>query len=92
MCLNFLHIFNWITSVFLLFYFFIFVCLDEVGCVDPEECQRICESSVGCSNIAYPKLVVELMPVGKAELNLLRQGEAPGRSHKGYICPPQIRI
>ncbi|XP_041913765.1 sodium/glucose cotransporter 4 isoform X2 [Alosa alosa] len=37
---------------------------DEVGCVDPVECQRICESSAGCSNIAYPKLVVELMPAG----------------------------
>ncbi|XP_036377112.1 sodium/glucose cotransporter 4 [Megalops cyprinoides] len=37
---------------------------DEVGCVVPEECQRICEAAVGCSNIAYPKLVVELMPVG----------------------------
>uniref|UniRef100_A0AAY4EZR4 Sodium/glucose cotransporter 4 n=1 Tax=Denticeps clupeoides TaxID=299321 RepID=A0AAY4EZR4_9TELE len=37
---------------------------DEVGCVDPAECQRICGVTVGCSNIAYPKLVVELMPVG----------------------------
>ncbi|KAI5095110.1 sodium/glucose cotransporter 4 [Silurus meridionalis] len=38
--------------------------LDEVGCVDPNECFKICGVSVGCSNIAYPKLVVELMPVG----------------------------
>uniref|UniRef100_A0A8C1PDP2 Solute carrier family 5 member 9 n=1 Tax=Cyprinus carpio TaxID=7962 RepID=A0A8C1PDP2_CYPCA len=38
--------------------------LDEVGCVDPEECMKICGASVGCSNIAYPKLVVELMPMG----------------------------
>ncbi|CAB1324414.1 unnamed protein product [Coregonus sp. 'balchen'] len=37
---------------------------NEVGCVDPIECQRICGATVGCSNIAYPKLVVELMPVG----------------------------
>ncbi|XP_043103567.1 sodium/glucose cotransporter 4 isoform X2 [Puntigrus tetrazona] len=37
---------------------------NEVGCVDPEECMKICGASVGCSNIAYPKLVVELMPVG----------------------------
>ncbi|PWA22438.1 hypothetical protein CCH79_00020482 [Gambusia affinis] len=36
---------------------------DEVGCVDPALCQRICGASVGCSNIAYPKLVVELMPI-----------------------------
>ncbi|XP_069119421.1 sodium/glucose cotransporter 4-like isoform X3 [Argopecten irradians] len=37
---------------------------DEVGCVDPEECSRICDNPVGCSNIAYPKLVLELLPVG----------------------------
>ncbi|KAL2090087.1 hypothetical protein ACEWY4_014775 [Coilia grayii] len=37
---------------------------DEVGCVDPVECKRICGSSAGCSNIAYPKLVMELMPAG----------------------------
>lgn len=57
----------------LLFFNFYFVCLDEVGCVDPAECQRICESALGCTNIAYPKLVIELMPVGKVVLNLLRQ-------------------
>ncbi|NXQ44559.1 SC5A9 protein, partial [Catharus fuscescens] len=37
---------------------------DEVGCVHPEECKRICGAAVGCSNIAYPKLVIELMPDG----------------------------
>ncbi|XP_075866895.1 sodium/glucose cotransporter 4 [Microcebus murinus] len=37
---------------------------DEVGCVDPDICQRICGVRVGCSNIAYPKLVMALMPVG----------------------------
>uniref|UniRef100_H9GEJ0 Sodium/mannose cotransporter SLC5A10 n=1 Tax=Anolis carolinensis TaxID=28377 RepID=H9GEJ0_ANOCA len=37
---------------------------DDVGCVDPGECARICGSEVGCSNIAYPKLVMELMPSG----------------------------
>ncbi|NXR19100.1 SC5A9 protein, partial [Cinclus mexicanus] len=37
---------------------------DEVGCVDPEMCKRICGAAVGCSNIAYPKLVIELMPDG----------------------------
>ncbi|TSN76552.1 Sodium/glucose cotransporter 4 [Bagarius yarrelli] len=36
----------------------------EVGCVDPEKCFKICGATVGCSNIAYPKLVMELMPVG----------------------------
>ncbi|XP_003364431.2 sodium/glucose cotransporter 4 [Equus caballus] len=37
---------------------------DEVGCVDPDVCQRVCGVPVGCSNIAYPKLVMGLMPVG----------------------------
>ncbi len=46
--------------------------LDEVGCVDPDECMKICGASVGCSNIAYPKLVVELMPVGMTTLYFIR--------------------
>uniref|UniRef100_A0A2R9AP17 Sodium/mannose cotransporter SLC5A10 n=1 Tax=Pan paniscus TaxID=9597 RepID=A0A2R9AP17_PANPA len=37
---------------------------DDVGCVVPSECLRACGAEVGCSNIAYPKLVVELMPIG----------------------------
>uniref|UniRef100_A0A3Q3DNV3 Sodium/mannose cotransporter SLC5A10 n=1 Tax=Hippocampus comes TaxID=109280 RepID=A0A3Q3DNV3_HIPCM len=37
---------------------------DTVGCVDPEECVRVCGAEVGCSNIAFPKLVIELMPSG----------------------------
>ncbi|XP_073936294.1 sodium/glucose cotransporter 4 isoform X1 [Castor canadensis] len=37
---------------------------DEVGCVDPNVCQSVCGARVGCSNIAYPKLVMALMPVG----------------------------
>lgn len=28
------------------------------------ECQKICDNPVGCSNIAYPKLVLELLPYG----------------------------
>lgn len=39
---------------------------DAVACVDPEECTRVCGAAVGCSNIAYPKLVVELMPSGRS--------------------------
>ncbi|XP_021354634.1 sodium/glucose cotransporter 4-like [Mizuhopecten yessoensis] len=38
---------------------------DEVACVDPDECMRICDNPTGCSNIAYPKLVLELLPTGK---------------------------
>merc|ERR1719195_1282403 len=37
---------------------------DEVACADPEECLRICGSRSGCTNIAFVKLVTELMPVG----------------------------
>lgn len=39
---------------------------DEVGCVDPDVCKRICGARVGCSNIAYPKLVIALMPTGES--------------------------
>ena len=37
---------------------------DEVGCVDPEVCFAICQNPVSCSNIAFPKLVLGIMPVG----------------------------
>ncbi|XP_062966316.1 sodium/mannose cotransporter SLC5A10 isoform X3 [Cynocephalus volans] len=37
---------------------------DDVGCVVPSECLRACGAEIGCSNIAYPKLILELMPVG----------------------------
>ncbi|XP_069120112.1 sodium/mannose cotransporter SLC5A10-like [Argopecten irradians] len=37
---------------------------DEVACADPDECMRICENPVGCSNIAYPKMILELLPDG----------------------------
>ncbi|XP_034048760.1 sodium/glucose cotransporter 1 [Thalassophryne amazonica] len=43
---------------------------DEVACVDPVECEKYCDASVGCSNIAYPKLVVDLMPDGLRGLML----------------------
>ncbi|KAM8854025.1 sodium/glucose cotransporter 2 [Synchiropus picturatus] len=43
---------------------------DEVGCVVPELCQQVCGTGVGCSNIAYPKLVVSIMPSGLRGLML----------------------
>ncbi|XP_017346276.1 sodium/glucose cotransporter 2 isoform X1 [Ictalurus punctatus] len=43
---------------------------DEVGCVVPDECKRVCGTEVGCSNIAYPKLVVSIMPSGLRGLML----------------------
>ncbi|XP_038675442.1 sodium/myo-inositol cotransporter 2 isoform X1 [Scyliorhinus canicula] len=37
---------------------------DEVACADADTCRRICGNQVGCSDIAYPKLVMELLPRG----------------------------
>ncbi|XP_064009414.1 sodium/myo-inositol cotransporter 2 isoform X3 [Pogoniulus pusillus] len=37
---------------------------DLVACADAESCQKICGNPSGCSDIAYPKLVLELLPVG----------------------------
>ena len=67
-----MYIYN-IYDIYILFiYLFIYIyilCmyllrLDEVGCVDPGKCFEICESRTGCSNIAMPKLVLEIMPSG----------------------------
>nr|XP_015801160.2 sodium/myo-inositol cotransporter 2 isoform X1 [Nothobranchius furzeri] len=37
---------------------------DEVACADPDLCKQICGNAVGCSDIAYAKLVMELLPAG----------------------------
>ncbi|XP_033640936.1 sodium/myo-inositol cotransporter-like [Asterias rubens] len=37
---------------------------DEVACASEETCMAACGSSTGCSNIAYPKLVMGVLPVG----------------------------
>lgn len=37
---------------------------DEVACMNRETCKLVCDNEDGCSNIAYPKLVLELAPVG----------------------------
>ncbi|XP_034042798.1 sodium/myo-inositol cotransporter [Thalassophryne amazonica] len=37
---------------------------DEVACIGPEHCMSVCGSQAGCSNIAYPRLVMAVMPVG----------------------------
>ncbi|XP_060758582.1 sodium/myo-inositol cotransporter 2 isoform X2 [Neoarius graeffei] len=37
---------------------------DEVGCADPDMCKQICGNPVGCSDIAYAKLVMGLLPSG----------------------------
>ncbi|KAG7459457.1 hypothetical protein MATL_G00210810 [Megalops atlanticus] len=37
---------------------------DEVACADSDACKQVCGKPVGCSDIAYPKLVMELLPAG----------------------------
>ncbi|XP_036135476.1 sodium/myo-inositol cotransporter 2 [Molossus molossus] len=37
---------------------------DQVACADPEICRKVCGNPSGCSDIAYPKLVLELLPTG----------------------------
>ncbi|KAJ8350170.1 hypothetical protein SKAU_G00253000 [Synaphobranchus kaupii] len=37
---------------------------DELACVGPEHCLQVCGSRAGCSNTAYPRLVMSVMPVG----------------------------
>ncbi|XP_005103846.1 sodium/glucose cotransporter 4 [Aplysia californica] len=37
---------------------------DEIACADPDTCEEVCENRAGCSNIAYPLLVLRKMPPG----------------------------
>lgn len=37
---------------------------DDIACIGPEHCMAVCGSQAGCSNIAYPRLVMAVMPVG----------------------------
>lgn len=37
---------------------------EEIGCSDPISCKLYCDSENGCSNIAYPKLIIDVMPIG----------------------------
>ncbi|XP_045390525.1 sodium/glucose cotransporter 1 [Lemur catta] len=43
---------------------------EKIACVLPSECEKYCGTRVGCTNIAYPTLVVELMPNGLRGLML----------------------
>eukprot|EP00079_Xenopus_tropicalis_P008661 XP_002931963.2 PREDICTED: sodium/glucose cotransporter 1 isoform X3 [Xenopus tropicalis] len=43
---------------------------DEVACVVPSLCKKFCDTEVGCTNIAYPKMVINLMPDGLRGLML----------------------
>ncbi|XP_029304552.1 sodium/myo-inositol cotransporter-like [Cottoperca gobio] len=37
---------------------------NELACISPEHCMEVCGSASGCSNVAYPRLVMLVMPVG----------------------------
>ncbi|XP_029427265.1 sodium/glucose cotransporter 1 [Rhinatrema bivittatum] len=43
---------------------------NEVACVVPSVCKEYCGTEVGCTNFAYPKMVVDLMPDGLRGLML----------------------
>nr|XP_021529635.1 low affinity sodium-glucose cotransporter-like [Aotus nancymaae] len=43
---------------------------DNVACVVPSECVKHCGVEVGCTNYAYPTMVLELMPQGLRGLML----------------------
>lgn len=43
---------------------------EEIGCTDPDLCYEICENRQGCSNLAYPLLVLREMPSGLRGLML----------------------
>ena len=37
---------------------------DEVACVSEEKCINSCQSALSCSNIAYPTLILRILPTG----------------------------
>ena len=45
-------------------------CIDEVGCADSDACEETCQLAAGCTNIAYPLLVIRLLPAGARGLML----------------------
>ncbi|KAH3836199.1 hypothetical protein DPMN_109569, partial [Dreissena polymorpha] len=43
---------------------------DDIACASPEACDRFCQNKAGCSNLAYPLLVLRLLPAGVRGLML----------------------
>ncbi|CAH8526521.1 unnamed protein product [Dicrocoelium dendriticum] len=43
---------------------------DEIACIPGDHCLRVCGQRSGCTNLAYPKLVLEVMPTGLRGLML----------------------
>ncbi|ESP05038.1 hypothetical protein LOTGIDRAFT_109339 [Lottia gigantea] len=64
---------------------------DEIGCVDPDICMKVCENPNGCSNIVYPKLVIEILPAGKVS-QIFYEILAPGYETSVIpFSPPGVR-
>jgi hypothetical protein len=45
---------------------------NEVGCSKPEECEKICQSPGGCTNIAFVLLVLDLLPTGLVKTRIVK--------------------
>ncbi|CAF0983797.1 unnamed protein product [Adineta ricciae] len=43
---------------------------DKIGCSSPQTCKEICGNEASCTDIAYPLIVIELMPNGLRGLML----------------------
>ncbi|VDH92468.1 solute carrier family 5 (sodium/glucose cotransporter), member 9 [Mytilus galloprovincialis] len=43
---------------------------DDIACADPKSCEEFCNNKAGCSNFAYPVLVIRLLPKGLRGLML----------------------
>lgn len=59
---------------------------DQVACAIPDICKKVCGNPSGCSDIAYPKLVLELLPIGKVPSTLSsapREGRGVGMTGRG---------
>ena len=59
---------------------------DEVACVEGEVCEAVCDNEVGCSNIALPKLVVELLPLGIQKPEVTPQYKTDNQYTKWQVC------
>jgi len=55
---------------------------DQVACADPETCLKVCSNPSGCSDIAYPKLVLELLPTVPAPSSPWTSGITSGLGHQ----------
>ncbi|ESP02204.1 hypothetical protein LOTGIDRAFT_230588 [Lottia gigantea] len=65
-CLKILPFFLWIIPGMISRILF----PDEIACADPDKCQAVCGNRAGCTNIAYPLLVLKKMPDGLRGLML----------------------